>query len=75
MLSDDEITCNIQGPARLLGLEASNNHDMTDYTDNTHRVFHGRIVAYIQATGEKADLKINIQAPWLKPAEIAIEVK
>lgn len=45
MLSDDKVSCQIIGDARLLGLEASNNSDMSDYTDNKHRVFHGRMIA------------------------------
>ena len=53
MISDDEVTCRVSGPARLLGLEASNNTDMSDYTDNKHRVYHGRILAYVEATGEE----------------------
>ncbi|MDR0394291.1 MAG: DUF4982 domain-containing protein [Tannerella sp.] len=75
MISDDEITCTIQGPARLLGLEAGNNHDMTDYTDNRHRVFLGRILAYIQATGETGNVKVDFTSPWLKGAEVEISVK
>ena len=71
MLSDDEVTCVIEGPAKLSGLEASNNTDMTNYRDNIHRVYHGRILAYIQATGE-GEIKISFTAPWLKPAEIVI---
>ncbi|MDR0429811.1 MAG: DUF4982 domain-containing protein [Tannerellaceae bacterium] len=70
MLSDNEITCNIQGPARLLGLEASNNHDMTDYTDNKHRVFHGRILAYIQIAGE---VEIRFTSPWLKGVSVSLD--
>ncbi|WP_185140218.1 sugar-binding domain-containing protein [Proteiniphilum sp. X52] len=72
MLSDDEVTCRISGPAKLLGLEASNNSDMGDYTDNSHRVFHGRILAYVQATGEKGEIKIGFASPWLEPAEITV---
>lgn len=72
MLSDNEITCQITGPARLLGLEASNNEDMTDYTDNKHRVYHGRILAYIQSTGEKGEIKVRFTSPWLKPVETSI---
>lgn len=53
MLSDDEVTCRDLGPARLLGLEASNNTDMSDYTDNRHRAYHGRILAYVEATGDE----------------------
>ncbi|GBU06808.1 beta-galactosidase [Bacteroidales bacterium] len=75
MLSDEELTCHIQGPAKLLGLEASNNSDMSDYTDNVHRVFHGRMLAYVQSIGEVGKVKISFVAPWLKDGEIEIEIK
>ena len=75
MLSDDEVTCRISGPATLLGMEAGNNTDMSDYTDNSHRVFHGHILAYVQATGEEGAIKISFTAPWLKPAEISVKVE
>jgi hypothetical protein len=72
MLSDNEVSCHIDGPARLLGLEASNNADMSDYTDNVHRVFHGRILAYIQPTGQEGEIKVRFTSPWLKPAEAVV---
>lgn len=75
MVSDDEITCQIVGPARLLGLEASNNSDMGDYTDNVQRAFHGKLLAYLEATGEAGPLKVRFLAPWLKAVEVEIEVK
>jgi hypothetical protein len=75
MLSEDEVTCHISGPASLLGLEASNNKDMSDYTDNKHRVFHGRILAYIQANGTSGQVKVKFTAPWLKTAETILEIK
>ncbi|KAA6348354.1 Beta-galactosidase BoGH2A [termite gut metagenome] len=75
MSSDSEVRCYIEGPARLLGLESSNNQDMSDYTDNTHRVFHGRILAYIQATGKEGQVKIRFTSPGLKQAEISIDIK
>ncbi len=74
MISDNEVTCHIAGPGKLLGLEASNNKDMTDYTDDAHRVYHGRILAYIQATGEEGEIKVAFTSPWLKPFEMTIEV-
>jgi hypothetical protein len=73
MLSDDEITCRIEGSARLLGLEAGNNTDMGDYTDNVQRTFHGRLLAYVQTTGQTGEIKVRFSAPWLKPVEIALE--
>lgn len=75
MLADNEVTCTIEGPAKLLGLEASNNQDMTDYTDNVHRVFHGKILAYIEATGEKGTAKIKFSSPWLKSTEAIITIE
>ncbi|SHG38282.1 sugar-binding domain-containing protein [Dysgonomonas macrotermitis] len=75
MLSDNEITCRIAGPARLLGMEASNNEDMSDYTDNAHRVYHGRILTYIKSTGKEGQIKVRFSSPWLKPVETVIDVK
>ncbi|TDX12830.1 sugar-binding domain-containing protein [Flavobacterium sp. S87F.05.LMB.W.Kidney.N] len=75
MLSDNEVKCTISGPGTLLGLEAGNNSDMTDYTDNVQRVFHGHIAAYIQANGEAQPIKIKFTSQWLKPDEVTINVK
>ena len=71
-LSDNDITCRIEGPARLLGLEGSNNSDMSDYTDNHHRVFRGRLLAYIQTTGEKGTIRVSFSSPLLKGAEVVL---
>jgi beta-galactosidase/beta-glucuronidase len=75
MMSDNEVTCRIAGPAKLLGLEASNNNDMSDYTDNVHRVYHGRILAYVQATGEAGDIKVSFTSPWLESTEITLNAE
>ncbi len=75
MLSDDEITCNIIGEGVLMGLEASNNRDMSDYTDNSQRVFHGQILAYIKSKGTgNEEIKVRFSSPWLKSAETTIKV-
>lgn len=75
MLSDNEVTCDISN-GKLLGLEGSNNSDMSDYTDNKHRVYHGRIIAFIKPSGEKVDdIRIRFTSPWLKSAETSIKIK
>lgn len=74
MISDDEITCQIQGDARLLGLEASNNEDMSDYTDNKQRVYHGRLIAYLQADESEGEFQVKFSGNWLEPAETQITV-
>lgn len=76
MLSDDEVTCHISQNGELLGLESSNNSDMTDYTDNVHRVFHGRMVAYIKLKNDaEGDIKVRFTSPWLDYAETIIKTK
>lgn len=74
MISEDEVTCKIDGPATLLGLEASNNSDMGDYTDNVQRVYHGRLLAYVQATGKTGAVTITFTAPWLKEIKVNINI-
>lgn len=75
MLSDNEVTCTVIGSGTLLGLEAGNNADMTDYTDNVQRVFHGHLVAYIQATGGNEPITVKFSSTWLKPVEVTVKVK
>lgn len=74
-LGDNDVTCQIEGPARLLGLEGSNNGDMSDYTDNHHRAFHGRLLAYIQTTGEKGEIRVKLTSPLLKGTEVVLKVE
>lgn len=74
-LGDNDVTCQIEGPARLLGLEGSNNGDMSDYTDNHHRAFHGRLLAYIQTTGEKGEICVKLTSPLLKGTEVVLKAE
>jgi len=75
VLADDEVTCSISGPARLLGLESASNTDMTNYRDNTHRVYNGRMLAYIQTTGGTGKVDVTFSAPWLNSAKISLPVE
>lgn len=74
MIADNEVTCHVAGSGVLLGLEASNNSDMTDYTDNVHRVFNGRIQAYIKANA-KGTVFMKFTAPWLQSAQAELVVE
>lgn len=63
--AENEITCTVSGNGKLLGLEAGNNTDMGDYTDQKQNCYKGRLIAYIKRTKENADLKINFSASGL----------
>lgn len=64
MLADNEITCQIIGKAKLLGLEGSNNIDMSSYTDNKHRAYMGQLLSYIQLEG-KEEVRVRFSSPLL----------
>lgn len=74
-LADNNIECNITGPAVLLGLEGSDNTDMSSYTDKSHRAYHGRLLAYIKATGIPGDICVKFSSPLLKSTEIRLDVR
>lgn len=73
-LADNDITCRVQGSARLLGLEGSNNTDMTDYTDNHQRVYNGRLLAYVRSNGT-GEARVSFSSPLLKGCEITLKCK
>ena len=67
----NDITCTIEGPAVLLGLEGSNNTDMSDYRDNHQPVYRGRLVSYIRRTGE-GTVRVTFSADGLKSYTIEL---
>ncbi len=69
-LADSNVTCTVEGPARLLGLEGADDTDMGDYTDNVQRVHGGRLLAYIQTTGDPGEITVSFTSPLLKGAQV-----
>lgn len=75
ILADNEVTLNLTGPGRLLGMEAGDNEDMGDYTDQKQRVYHGKIVAYIKAMGKPGDrIHVRLQSPLLEGLQVKVEL-
>ncbi len=75
VLADDEVTCSISGPARLLGLESANNSDMSDLRDNVQRVYNGKMLAYIQTIGKPGNIEIIFSSPWLKTSRLIMKAE
>jgi len=73
-LADNNIRCEVEGPARLLGLEASDNTDMGDYRDNVQRVYMGRLLAYVGSVGETGTVTVRFSSPLLKGCEVSFEI-
>ena len=73
-LADNEITCMSRGPVRILGIESGSNSDMTDNTARRKRVNNGRMVAYVQATGETGEAVISFSSMWMDNATVRLQV-
>lgn len=65
-----EVSWEITGPARLLGLESGDHASHEDYQANTRRAFHGRLLGYVQATETSGSVTIRLTAPGLEEATI-----
>lgn len=66
-----DITCTVTG-GTLLGLEAGDNSDMGDYTDNVQKTFRGRLLAYVKKNQKSGPVKIVFTSPKLKSVTIAL---
>ena len=73
-LADNMISCQVEGPGRLLGLENSDNSDMSHPKARQRRAYQGYLVAYVQVTDE-APVKLTFSAPLLEDATLIFEPK
>lgn len=74
-LADNEINYMARGPIKVLGMESGSNSDMTDNKARRKRVNNGRMIVYVQATGESGNATIAFMSAWLEPCNVKIEVK
>lgn len=73
--ANNEIVCKVNGPGELLGLEAGNNTDMGDYTDNIQHAYRGKLTAYVKAKAASGTIQVTFSTPGIKPAEVSISIR
>ena len=71
-LADNMISCRVGGTARLLGLENSDNSDMSHPKAHQRRAYQGYLVAYVQVVDE-APVKLVFSSPLLEDAVLVID--
>lgn len=75
ILADNQITCQIQGPARLLGLESGDGNAADNYRDNVQRCKNGKLLGYIQTTAVKGKVNITLTSPLIQSQSLEFEVQ
>ena len=69
----NEITVEVTGPAKLVGMDNGNQSDVNPFKSNKRKAFEGKLLITIQATATKGPVKIELKSVSLKPAEYSIQ--
>ena len=72
--AENEITCEINGPVRILGMEDSNPRNIEDYKDNKQKAWHGKMLIYVQSLDNSGKAVITLSSPGLQGTTIEIDV-
>jgi beta-galactosidase len=73
-MAEREITCEVTGPARLLGMEDSNPRNIENYKDNKQNTYHGKVLLYIQSLDKPGRATVKVTSPGLRPALIELDI-
>jgi hypothetical protein len=72
--AENEITCEVTGPARILGMEDSNPKNIEYYKDNKQHAYHGKLLIYLQSLDKPGKAEIKLSSPGLKETTLEIDV-
>lgn len=72
--ADNEITCEVSGPVRIIGMEDSNPRNIEDYKDNKQKAYHGKLLIYVQSLDKPGKAVIKLSSPGLKGTTVEFDV-
>ena len=72
--AENEITCAVSGPVRILGMEDSNPRNIEDYKDNKQKAYHGKLLVYLQSLDKSGKAVITLSSPGLQGTTVEINV-
>ena len=71
--ADNEVTFEIQGSGRLIGVDNGNMADMTaSFQGRAVKAFHGMCLAIVQSTAKAGEIQVTATSPGLKPASTSV---
>jgi len=71
--ANNEITVEVTGPAKLIGMDNGNQSDVNAFKIKTRKAFEGRLLLTIQATGISGTITIGLKSAGLNPAIYSIQ--
>jgi beta-galactosidase len=72
--AENEITCDVSGPVKIIGMEDANPVNIEDYKDNKQKAFHGRLLVYLQSIASQGKARITLSSAGLKSSSLEINV-
>jgi beta-galactosidase len=74
--ADNEVTFEVQGEGKLIGVDNGNMADMTaDFKGKVRKAAHGMCLAIVQSTANGGQIRVTATSPGLKPATVTISTK
>jgi len=67
------ITVEIEGKAKLKGIENSSLNDTTDYKQNFKKVVNGPLIVYVQSPGDNSTYDVVFTSPGLASTRIRLK--
>jgi beta-galactosidase len=71
-VAENEITFEVQGEAKLIGVDNGDPESHEDYKTSHRKLFNGLCLAIIQSTARSGQVKIIASAPTLRPGSLTI---
>ena len=74
--ADNEVTFEIQGEGKLIGVDDGNMADLgVDFKGKVRKASHGMCLAMVQSTANAGQIRVTATSPGLKPATVTISTK
>ena len=68
----NEVTFEIQGEGKLIGVDSGNLRSSEDYKSNRRKVFNGLCLAIVQSTAKSGQIQITATSPGLKSCSVTV---
>ncbi len=72
--ANNRVQVNVEGPARLVGLDNGDSADLDSYKGVCRRLFQGKLLAIVQLTGEAGEVRLSASSEGLEEATAVLVV-
>jgi len=73
--ADNEVVFQVEGEARLIGVDNGNPTSHESYQGNRRKAFNGMCLAIVAATGKAGAIRVTASAAGLRPATVEIAAR